>query len=59
MLNFKIDSGADAIVISEASYNSLENKPELGKTNVILRSRGGVLQCVGQLKTPSEKKDST
>lgn len=54
-MNFKIDSGADATVISEASYNSLENKPELGNTNVILRSTGGVLQCVGQMKTPSEK----
>lgn len=51
VLNFQIDSGADATVISEVSYNSLENKPELCKTNVTLSNPGGVLQCVGQLKT--------
>lgn len=43
VLNFQIDSGADAAVISEVSYNSLENKPELCKTNVILSNPGGVL----------------
>ena len=48
---FKIDSGADATVMSEESYESLKNKMPLNKTNVILNSPGGKLECRGQLKT--------
>uniref|UniRef100_H3APJ0 Peptidase A2 domain-containing protein n=1 Tax=Latimeria chalumnae TaxID=7897 RepID=H3APJ0_LATCH len=46
-VNFKIDTGADASVISEATYLSMHNPPQLMSTDTILNSPGGKLQCKG------------
>ncbi len=50
-INCKIDSGADATVISEKSYKSLKNKIPVSKTNVILNIPGSKLECMGQMRT--------
>ncbi|KAL1279202.1 hypothetical protein QQF64_025875 [Cirrhinus molitorella] len=58
-INFKIDSGADATIVSEKNYESLKNKIPLSKTNVILNSPGGKLECMGQMKTKVSVKKNT
>lgn len=47
-VSFKIDSGADTSVISEATYETLQNKPKLSTVKNILQSPGGVVATRGQ-----------
>ncbi|KAK3106947.1 hypothetical protein FSP39_003645 [Pinctada imbricata] len=45
ILSFKIDTGADVSVISEATYKHLRPKPNLVPIRSTLSSPGGVLHC--------------
>lgn len=47
-LNFKIDTGADACVISEETFEQLEPKKELYPAVISLSTPGGKLKCLGQ-----------
>lgn len=46
-VTFKIDTGADATVMSEGTFNSLRRKPRLQKSTSLLTSPGGHLDCIG------------
>ena len=46
-VRFKIDTGADVSVMSEATWESL-NRPKLKPTTVVLNSPGGRLTCLGE-----------
>lgn len=59
LIHFKIDSGADATVLSEKSYRCLKGKIPLSKTNIILKSPGGTLNCMGQLRAKVNLKNKT
>lgn len=45
LITFKIDTGADTSVITEATYNSLPVKPKLQEPKNKLYSPGGTVQC--------------
>lgn len=45
---FKIDSGADTSVMSEATFEALRNKPKLSIVRNTLQSPGGVVATRGQ-----------
>lgn len=47
-LNFKIDTGADACVISEETFEQLEPKTEMSPAVISLSTPGGKLKCLGQ-----------
>lgn len=47
-VSFKIDSGADTSVMSEATYEALRNKPKLSEVKNTLQSPGGVVATRGQ-----------
>ncbi len=47
-VSFKIDSGADTSVMSEATYETLQNKPKLTAVKNTLQSPGGVVATRGQ-----------
>ena len=55
-INFKIDSGADISVISEATYRSLPFQPKL--TNIVgsLQTPCGSLACKGRFKAVTRLK---
>ena len=50
ILSFKIDTGADVSVISEATYKHLRPKPNLIPIRSTLSSPGGVLHCLGKFE---------
>ena len=50
LTNFKIDTGADITVISEATYNSLLPMPPPQSSTVVLCSPRGAVNCVGKIK---------
>ncbi|XP_025116120.1 uncharacterized protein K02A2.6-like [Pomacea canaliculata] len=56
-VKFKIDTGADVSVISSTQYKKLSPCPKLLKTNVVLKSVGGVLKCDGQFITTTRIHD--
>ena len=47
---FKIDTGADVSCMSYDCYKQMKNPPSLMKTTTILKSPGGVIDCVGKAK---------
>ena len=47
VVTFKIDTGADATMMSEATFNSLRGKPRLQKSTSLLTSPAGHLDCIG------------
>ena len=47
-VSFKIDSGADASVMSETTYETLKEKPKLVEVKNTLQSPGGVVATRGQ-----------
>ncbi|KAI4885248.1 hypothetical protein NFI96_018850, partial [Prochilodus magdalenae] len=47
-VSFKIDSGADTSVMTEATYETLENKPKLCTVKNTLQSPGGIVTTRGQ-----------
>ena len=47
VVTFKIDTGADATVMSEATFNSLRRKPRFQKSMSLLTSPAGHLDCIG------------
>ena len=49
-VQFKIDTGADISVMSEATWQDI-NKPQLTKSQVCLTSPGGGLDCLGEFTT--------
>ena len=49
-VQFKIDTGADISVMSEATWQDI-NKPQLTKSQVCLTSPGGELDCLGEFTT--------
>ena len=48
IVKFKIDTGADASIISKEVYKNLKEKPKLELPAVKLHSPGGELACLGQ-----------
>ncbi|XP_054878905.1 uncharacterized protein LOC129353585 [Poeciliopsis prolifica] len=46
-VNFKIDTGADTTVMTDATFNSLQQKPKLHKSRSTVYSPGGKVRCVG------------
>ena len=46
-VNFKIDSGADTSVISDATYRRMNNPPKLEQSKTPLYGPGGKLKCQG------------
>ena len=44
---FKIDTGADISIISQATYNKFQKKPKLETSSAQLYSPGGALNCMG------------
>ena len=48
LVNFKLDSGADVIIIAEATLNQMKPKPKLKPVYIRLTSPGGQLACLGQ-----------
>ena len=59
IVNFKIDMGADVMVMSETTYRSLPTKPNLQQSKAALVSPGGKLDCRGQFVTNVEHKDES
>ena len=55
-IDFKLDSGADVTVISEATLNRLSPKPKLRAAQTKLVSPGGPLSCRGQFVAETELK---
>uniref|UniRef100_H3BCK2 Peptidase A2 domain-containing protein n=1 Tax=Latimeria chalumnae TaxID=7897 RepID=H3BCK2_LATCH len=53
-VNFKIDTGADVSIISEATYSSMHSPSQ--STDTILNSPGGKLQCKGQFSAKTRVK---
>ncbi|XP_062849175.1 uncharacterized protein K02A2.6-like [Trichomycterus rosablanca] len=47
-VSFKIDSGADTSVMSEATYETLRSKPKLSAVKNTIQSPGGVVATRGQ-----------
>ena len=47
-VKFKIDTGADISIMTEASYNSLHHKPKLGPNPSILKTPSGILNSKGK-----------
>ena len=54
LVDLKIDTGADVSVLSSQSYNTLNPKPKLKKSNVTLRSPGGIAKCIGRFSTTAK-----
>ena len=58
-ISFKLDTGADVSVISTDTFENLNPKPSLRKTNATLQSPGGKLSCLGtfqaEVKTNKSK----
>ena len=50
VLTFKIDTGADVSCMSYDCYQQLSRPPPLLKTTTILKSPGGVIDCLGKAK---------
>lgn len=48
---FKIDTGADVTVISAAQFYKFSSPPKLQKPTTLLRSAGGMMECLGQFDT--------
>ena len=46
-MKFKIDTGADITVISEATYDSLLPVPPFLSSTAVLCSPGGIVACIG------------
>ena len=46
--SFKIDTGADVSVISNAVYQSLQPRPSLKKSKVVLQGPGGIIKNEGE-----------
>ncbi|KAK3101745.1 hypothetical protein FSP39_006077 [Pinctada imbricata] len=59
ILSFKIDTGADVSVISEATYKHLRPKPNLVPIRSTLSSPGGVLHCLGKFESVTRHKGKT
>ena len=49
-VTFKIDTGADVSCMSFDCYKELKSPPPLLKTRTILKSPGGVIDCVGKAR---------
>ena len=50
-VKFKVDSGADATIVSETAYQRLQPKPRLSPNKSPLNSPGGSLSIVGEFVT--------
>jgi hypothetical protein len=53
-LHFKIDTGADISVLSEATYQQLPLKPPLQPSKINLMSPGGPVPSVGEFKAQTQ-----
>jgi len=58
-VQFKIDTGADASVMCEETFNVLIPERELRQTSVSLSSPGGQLDCQGQFQVSTAYKDKS
>ena len=58
-VQFKIDTGADISVMSEATYQALPQCPQLQPSNAILSSPGGKLNCKGRFTANIALKENT
>ena len=47
---FKIDTGADVSIMTVTTYHALKPKPQLEKTKIVLKSPGGVVECLGKVE---------
>ena len=57
-LRFKIDTGADVTVISEETWLSMRNKPQLQPTTVNLNSIGGQVSACGKSNSTTRYKQT-
>ena len=53
--SFKIDTGADMNVIGKTTYHSLDFKPKLDSTNIVLKTPGGKMTVLGHFQTVTSK----
>lgn len=58
-VKFKIDTGADASVMCEETFNMLIPERELQQTSVSLTSPGGQLDCQGQFQVNTTYKNNS
>lgn len=58
-VKFKIDTGADASVMCEETFNMLIPERELKQTSISLCSPGGQLDCQGQFQVSTAYKDKS
>jgi transposase InsO family protein len=58
-VKFKIDTGADASVMCEETFNMLIPERELKQTSVFLTSPGGQLDCKGQFQVNTTYKKNS
>ena len=58
-VDFKIDTGADVTVISEATYNSLTPSTPLEPSHIPLEGPGGKLKCIGRIESTVTYKGKT
>ena len=49
-LTFKIDTGADVSCMTYECYKELKNPPPLMKTTTVLKSPGGIIDCIGKVR---------
>lgn len=56
-INFKIDTGADVSVISRAEFANITPKPNLIKSQAVLRGPGGLILHDGEFKTTVHHRD--
>lgn len=47
-VDFKIDTGADTTVMTETTFNKIQQRPKLIKSKSIVYSPGGKVMCVGK-----------
>ncbi len=58
-VKFKIDTGADASVMCEETFNMLVPEKELKQTSISLTSPGGQLDCRGQFQVNTTYKSNS
>lgn len=47
-VDFKINTGSDTTVMTEATFNNLQQKPKLNKSRPTVYSPGGKIRCMGK-----------
>ena len=57
-VKFKVDSGADVTVVSEAAYKRLQPEPRLSPNRSLLNSPGGSLSVVGEFVTCTQHREA-